>query len=172
MFTFNDSLAKGRKMTADLSKLMLRAYNAEADNCVRSLRAGNVVTAKKRLEWSMVSIERLGVIMEMRVNPEFHPLRIEELELTADFHMKVQEERNAPGGTRELREEAAGEKELAAERERLDKERAHYANACRRSARGVTTPRPPNWRPPGTTSTPRSSRTTTARRTSEPVTST
>ena len=37
-------------MTADLSKLMLRAYNAEADNCVRSLRAGNIHTAKKRLK--------------------------------------------------------------------------------------------------------------------------
>jgi hypothetical protein len=35
MFTFSGSLAKGRKMVADLSKLMLRAYNAEADNCVR-----------------------------------------------------------------------------------------------------------------------------------------
>ncbi len=45
MFSYNNSLAKGRKMTADFSKLMLRAYNAEADNCVRSLRAGNVVTA-------------------------------------------------------------------------------------------------------------------------------
>ena len=50
MFTFNGSLAKGRRMTSDYSKLMLRAYNAEADTCVRSLRAGNVVTAKKRLE--------------------------------------------------------------------------------------------------------------------------
>lgn len=41
MFTFSGSLAKGRKMVVDLSKLMLRAYNAEADNCVRSLRSGN-----------------------------------------------------------------------------------------------------------------------------------
>ena len=30
MFTYDNSLAKGRQMTADLSKLMLRAYNAEA----------------------------------------------------------------------------------------------------------------------------------------------
>ena len=32
MFTFDNSLAKGRRMTDDLAKLMLRAYNAEADN--------------------------------------------------------------------------------------------------------------------------------------------
>ncbi len=130
MFTFNNSLAKGRKMTSDFSKLMLRAYNSEADSCVRSLRAGNVVTAKKRLEASVVSIARLGAMMEMRVNPDYHALRIEELELTADFLMKQQEEREAAREERErLREQRKVEQELAAERERLEKERAHYANA-------------------------------------------
>ena len=44
MFTFDGSLAKGRAMTTDLAKLMLRAYNAEAENVVRTLRAGNTVT--------------------------------------------------------------------------------------------------------------------------------
>jgi hypothetical protein len=38
MFTFDGSLAKGRRMTSDLGKLMLRAYNAEADNVIRTLR--------------------------------------------------------------------------------------------------------------------------------------
>jgi len=41
-FTFNNSLAKGRKFVGDLSKLMLRGYNAEADICVRVLKAGNL----------------------------------------------------------------------------------------------------------------------------------
>lgn len=127
MFTFDGSLAKGRKMTADFSKLMLRAYNAEADNCVRSLRSGNVRTAKARLERAMAAIERLGAIMEMRVNPDYHQVRVEELELTADFQMKVQEERERTREERaELREQQRVEKELATERERLDKERAHY----------------------------------------------
>jgi hypothetical protein len=127
LFTFDGSLAKGRKMTADFSKLMLRAYNAEADNCVRSLRSGNVSTAKARLERAMAAIEKLGAIMEMRVNPDYHRVRVEELELTADFQMKVQEERERAREERaELREQRRVEAELAAERERLDKERAHY----------------------------------------------
>lgn len=130
LFTFNNSLAKGRKMTADLGKLMLRAYNAEADNCVRSLRAGNVETARKRLEASVASIAKLGSMMEMRVSPTYHALRLEEIELTADWAMKVQEEREAAREERErLREERKVEAELAAERDRLDKERAHLANA-------------------------------------------
>ncbi|MDP9331560.1 MAG: DUF4041 domain-containing protein [Actinomycetota bacterium] len=85
LFTFNNSLAKGRKMTGEFSKLMLRAYNAEADNCVRALRAGNVITAKKRLDASVAAIAKLGSMMEMRVNPDYHQLRFEELELTADY---------------------------------------------------------------------------------------
>lgn len=130
MFTYNNSLAKGRKMTSDFSKLMLRAYNAEADNCVRTLRAGNVVTAKKRLDRAVESIAKLGSMMEMRVNPDYHALRFEELELTADYLMKVQEEKEAAREERErLREERRAEQELAAERERLAKERAHYLNA-------------------------------------------
>lgn len=127
MFTFDGSLAKGRKMTADLSKLMLRAYNAEADNCVRSLRAGNVTTALGRLERAMTAIEKLGTLMEIRINPDYHQVRVEELELTADYQMKVQEERERAREQRaELREQKRAEAELAAERERLDKERAHY----------------------------------------------
>jgi hypothetical protein len=127
MFTFSGSLAKGRKLVADLSKLMLRAYNAEADNCIRSLRSGNVHTAKKRLESAVAAIEKLGAIMEMRINPEYHALRVAELELTADFQVKVQEEREKAREERELlREQRRAEAELAAEKERLDKERNHY----------------------------------------------
>ncbi|HEY0640926.1 MAG TPA: DUF4041 domain-containing protein [Pseudonocardiaceae bacterium] len=128
-FSFNNSLAAGRKMTADFSKLMLRAYNAEADNCVRALRAGALTAATKRLETAAGTIARLGKMMEMRVSPDYHALRITELELTADYLFKQQEEREAAREERErLREERKAEIELAAQREKLDKERAHYLN--------------------------------------------
>lgn len=129
-FAYNNSLAQGRKMTADFSKLMLRAYNAEADNCVRSVRAGTVASAKQRLDRSVESIAKLGKMMEMRVSPEYHQLRLREIELTGDYQIKVQEEREAAREERErLREEKRAEAELQAERERLEKERDHYASA-------------------------------------------
>jgi len=134
MFTFNNSLAQGRKMTAEFSKLMLRAYNAEADNCVRALRVGNVLTAKKRLDSSVAAIAKLGAMMEMRINPEYHELRLRELELTADYLMKVQVEKEEAREERaRLREERKAEQELAAERARLDKEREHYINALQQA---------------------------------------
>jgi hypothetical protein len=130
MFTYDNSLAKGRRMTADLGKLMLRAYNAEADNSIRSLRLGNVVTAKKRLEASRATIAKLGKMMDMHISDEYHALRLEEIELTADWLMKKQEEKEAAREERaRLREERRVERELAEERERLDKERNHLLNA-------------------------------------------
>lgn len=129
MFTFDNSLAKGRKMTTDLSKLMLRAYNAEAENGIRILRLGNVVTAKKRLEASRNSIAKLGRMMEMRISDAFHSLRIQEIELTADWLMKKQEEREAAREERSrLREQKKVEEELAEQRAALDKEREHLQN--------------------------------------------
>lgn len=129
-FTFDNSLAKGRKMTTELSKLMLRAYNAEAENCVRYVKAGNLKAAEKRLTGAATAIARYAAMMEMQINPAYHELRLRELALTADYQMKVQEEREDAREERaRLREEQRAEQELRRERERLDKERAHYAAA-------------------------------------------
>lgn len=126
MFTFDGSLAKGRAMTNDLAKLMLRAYNAEAENVGRTLRAGNSVTAIKRLDAARTAIAKLGKMMEMHIGDEFHAIRIEEIELIADYLMKKEEEREIARAERErLREERKVALELAAARERLEKERSH-----------------------------------------------
>lgn len=129
LFTYNNSLAQGKKMTTDLSSLMLRAYNSEVENCIRTLRAGNLVVAKKRLERSRNTIAKLGKMMEMKICDEFHNLRWREIELTADYLMKKQEEREAAREERaRLREEKKVAMELAAERENLEKELKHIEN--------------------------------------------
>ena len=91
-FTFDNSLANGRKMTADLAKLMLRAYNAEAENCVRYVKAGNLNAAEKRLTTAMSAIAHYASMMEMHISPEYHALRLRELELTADYQMNQMKE--------------------------------------------------------------------------------
>jgi hypothetical protein len=142
MFTFDGSLAKGRSLANDLAKLMLRAYNAEAENVIRTLRAGNLQTAINRLEVSRAAIAKLGKTMEMRIADGFHALRIEEIELTADYLVKKEEEREIARAERErLREERKVEQELAAARERLDKERAHLvAVIAKLKASGLSDP--------------------------------
>lgn len=128
-FTFNNSTAKGAKFVRDMSKLMLRSYNAEAENCVKAVRAGNLVTAQKRLTTAMEQIARLGTMIDLSITHFFHQLRLRELEL-ANRHLRaVQAEKEADRAHREeLREQRKAEKELAAEKSRLEKERGHYAN--------------------------------------------
>lgn len=129
-FTFENSLAAGRQLSNDLGKLMLRAYNAECDNCIRSLRTGNPGVAKNRLEASRKAIAKLGRIMEMQISARYHDLRVREIELTADWLMKKQEEKEAEKENRaRIREEMRIEKEFAEERERLAKEKRHLENA-------------------------------------------
>lgn len=116
-------------MSTDLAKLMLRAYNAEVENAVRSMKAGNIQTALQRVERSRTAIAKLGSLMEMQISDRYHQLRIQELELTSDWLVKKQEERDAAREERaRLREEARVQRELEEERARLDKERAHLMN--------------------------------------------
>ena len=129
-WTVNGSAAQGRTMVRDFSKLMLRAFNAEADNLVRGLKPYKLAAAIERLKKVADTIERLGKTMQIRISAPYFQLRIQELELTADFLQKQAEEKEAERLERErLREERKVEQEIERERARLEKERQHYANA-------------------------------------------
>ena len=129
-WTVNGNAAEGRRMVDQTSKLMLRAYNAEADSLVRSLRAHRRDASVDRLSKTMESIAKLGKSMSIRISASYHRLRVEELWLTADYLAKVEEEKQASREAREaLREQRRVDQELAKAREKLDKEREHYANA-------------------------------------------
>lgn len=49
-WSVNGSATEGRKMVRDFSKLMLRAFNAEADNLVRGLKPYKLAAAVERLD--------------------------------------------------------------------------------------------------------------------------
>lgn len=129
-WTVNGSAAEGRTMVRDFSKLMLRAFNAEADNLVRGLKPYKLDAAVERLKKVASTIEKLGKTMQIRISTPYLNLRVRELELTADFLQKQAEEKEAERLERErLREERKVQQEMERERERLEKEKKHYANA-------------------------------------------
>ncbi|MCA2216025.1 DUF4041 domain-containing protein [Jidongwangia harbinensis] len=65
-WTVNGSEAQGRTMIRDFSKLMLRAYNAEADNLVRGMKPYKLDSAVDRLGKVATAIARLGKTMDIR----------------------------------------------------------------------------------------------------------
>lgn len=129
-WTVNNSLAEGKKLVRDMSKLLLRAYNAEADTLVRGLKPYRLEAAVDRLNKTVATIERLGRMMDIRISPRYHALRVDELRLTADYRVKAAQEKEAEREERaRLREERKVHLEIEKEKARLAKERTHYANA-------------------------------------------
>lgn len=119
----NDSVTDGRKMLREYSTLMLRAYNAEADNLVRSLKPHKRDNALIRLDKVAAAVDRLGKTMKLRVARGYHQLRRYELELTADYLELVARQKDAERAERDkLREERRVQDELARERAKLVKQ--------------------------------------------------
>jgi hypothetical protein len=132
-WTVNGSAREGRKMIRDFSKLMLRAYNAEADYAVRTMRPYRLKSLIDRLYKSRETIAKLGATMHIRISDAYHDARVRELQLTADFLQKKDEEKEAQREIRAReREEAAAQRELEREREKLNKELHHYEAALDR----------------------------------------
>ena len=57
-------------MVNEVSKLMLRAYNADADHAVRTMRAYKLDSALQRLDTTRATIARLGTTMTIGVTDE------------------------------------------------------------------------------------------------------
>ena len=129
-WTVNGSAAEGRKMVNETSKLMLRAYNAEADGCVARVQPHRLHTTIERLDKAAQTIARLGKTMSIRIAPAYHQLRILEIRLTADLRAKQEEEKERIREERERqREERAAALEFEREKARLAKEQSHYQAA-------------------------------------------
>lgn len=130
-WVINGSEKEGAKMVSDFGKLVLRAYNNEVDNVLRTLKPYSLDAAIARLEKLRTTIAKLGASMKLAVTDEYHALRVKELELTADYLAKVAEEKERERENRlRLREEEIVKRELEREREKLEKEKAHFEAAA------------------------------------------
>jgi hypothetical protein len=129
-WAINGSEKDGARMVADFCKLMLRAYNAEADNLVRTLKPYSLKSAVDRLQKMRASISKLGASMKIEITERYHAFRVKELQLTADFLAKVAEEKEREREEREkLKEEEIARREYECEQSRLEKEKTHYETA-------------------------------------------
>jgi hypothetical protein len=130
-WAINGDEKQGGKMVADICKLMLRAYNSEADNLVRSMRPYALPAAAARLNKMRDAVSKLGKSMRIEITPEYHALKTKELELTADYLAKVADEKERErDARRRLKEEEQALAEIEREKAKLEKEKEHYANVA------------------------------------------
>ena len=129
-WAINGSDREGAKMVSNFGKLMLRSYNAEAESLVKKMRPFQLESSRKRLDKARATISKLCQAMHIEITDGYHELRVRELELTADYHQKREEEREEAREARErAREEAAAQKELKRKRELLEQEQRKYLAA-------------------------------------------
>lgn len=128
-FTFNGSAKEGSKFVRDLSALLLRAYNAEAENCVKTVKAGNLSTASARLEKAREQIAKRGTMIGLQVTDVFHRYRERELELAAEHLQAVAMQKQLEAEARaEAREAAKAQKEWEALKAKQQKEVDHFTS--------------------------------------------
>jgi hypothetical protein len=118
----NGSKAEGKKQIDRTLKLMLRAFNGEADACVAKVTYKNVKAMEARIDKSADAINGLAEIQQCFIAKEYVNLKLDELHLAHEYQEKLQEEREEQRRIREqMREEEAAQREL--ERARLEVER-------------------------------------------------
>ncbi|MEZ5265697.1 MAG: DUF4041 domain-containing protein [Acidimicrobiales bacterium] len=113
-----------------VGKLALRAYNGAVDQLTYKLRPYRLEAALAKLDRERDTIDRMLRPFDLRLSIPYHRASRKEIELTADFVDAKEREREALRARREeLREAEKVERQLAAERARLAKEREHYLRA-------------------------------------------
>ena len=123
----NGSASEGRKVIKEFSKLMLRAYNGEVDDAIRTLKPYKMQAAIDRVDKVEKSIEKLGKTMSITIDDVYHQMRISEIKLTADYLEKKEEEKEKQKEEKlRLKEEEKAQKEFEREKEKLNKELMHH----------------------------------------------
>lgn len=131
-WTVNNSEAQGRKLVNDMIKLQIRSFNNEADYCVDNVKFNNIEAGEKRIRKSFETLNKLGQLMNVRLSENFLNLKLDELRLAFEYQVKKQEEKEEAKRVREeLREQQKLEQEIRAVREKIAKERKHFAAAIK-----------------------------------------
>jgi hypothetical protein len=129
-WTVNGSVVEGRKMVADMKKLLHRSFNNECDYCVDNVKFNNIESQRARIEKSFEAVKKLGRILEAQVMSSYKQLKLDELHLAFEYQTKKQDEKEELRRLREeQREQQKVEQEIKVAREKIAKEKKHFSAA-------------------------------------------
>jgi hypothetical protein len=132
-FTYNNSLAQGKKLVADNVKQILRAFNNECEAIIDKVKFNNVESIRKRIIKSCDDLNKLNTKMQISISPSYLDLKLQEMNLCYEYAMKKQEEKEEQKRIREEQKEAQKlQREIEEARKSSQKEKTHYQNALHR----------------------------------------
>jgi hypothetical protein len=126
-WTVGGSRKEGERMQRQYAKLLLRAFNGEAEAAVAKAVWNNVVIMTHRIEKSFAAINELGSVMRVSVEPAYKSLKLNELRLEYELAQKQHEVLEAQRKAREqMHEQERQQRELEAAAKQAEEEEGHY----------------------------------------------
>lgn len=135
-WTVEGSKAKGRKMTNNNLKMILRAFNGEADAAIAKVKYNNINVMEKRIYNAQNNINNLSSANHCRLNEIYVDLKLEELYLNHEYAQKLQDEKEEQRLIREqMREEEKAQKEYEKAIKDAELEERKYQKALEQTKR-------------------------------------
>ncbi|WP_207695906.1 hypothetical protein DOK67_0002859 [Enterococcus sp. DIV0212c] len=128
-WTVEGSKSKGRKMTNDNIKQILRSFNNECEAAINKVKFSNIEAIKKRITNSFNQLNKLNESNKLSLTPQYLNLKLQELSMAYEYERKKQDEKEELREQREReREEKALQKEITNQKKIIEKEIKHFRN--------------------------------------------
>ena len=131
-WTVDGSIAKGRKMTNDNIRQIIRSFNNECEAAINNVKFSNIDSIRKRIDNSFKQLNKLNITNKLSISHSFLNLKHEELDLAFEYERKKQEEKEVLREQRAReREEKKLQREIQSKKNIIDKDINHYSNMVR-----------------------------------------
>ncbi|MBM0065188.1 DUF4041 domain-containing protein [Alkalicoccobacillus gibsonii] len=121
---------KGEAMRKSNVKLAVRAFNQECDTAILKAKFNNIEVIEKQIKKAQDQINKLNSRNGIEIRDEYLALKIDELYLVYEFHLKKEDEKEEQRLLKEqMREEKRIQAEIERERKKLEKDEKHFKQA-------------------------------------------
>lgn len=132
------SVEAGRKMSQQSIKLMLRAFNGEADAAIAKAKWNNAGQMTSRIEKSFEAINKMGTSNNILVQSQYLKLKLKELQLEVEREEKLNQEKEEQKAIREqMREEEKVRKEIEKAQKQAFDEEEKYNKALEKAKQEI-----------------------------------
>ncbi|PRY79320.1 DUF4041 domain-containing protein [Alkalibacterium olivapovliticus] len=127
-WTVDGSKSKGKKMTNDNIRLIIRSFNNECEAAINKVKFSNIESIEKRIINSYEQLNKLNSSSKVSLSKSFLQLKKDELYLAFEYERKKQEEKEELREQRERdREEKKLQQEIESKKKFLNKDISHYS---------------------------------------------
>lgn len=129
-WTIEGSKVKGKKMMNNYLKIILRAFNGEADAAISSVEIKNYFTLEKRIYKSREVLNKLAEDNHCEITEDYFKLKIQEFKLKYEYNNKLEDEKEEQRLIKEqMREEERAKKEYDKAIEEAESKELKYQKA-------------------------------------------